>query len=246
MTMHRPAAPCAHVDITLVMAAGISMEKAWRRLAEKESDALLMDHFGMLAEAEAGRDVLLALRLRLIACRDATMDMQPFDVSPFYTLPQEMPAMRQFARSVRLTHGLRRSSVLEGVTRAMHGCWTQATRRWHIVAVVTDGGAYLPEDPACRVDAGYRAAMDRLLPDGDMPGTMEALRARWNSGAGTIDRTRSSMYIAAPAIAPWMGLTGWRNAVYRKKHTLMIQQCDPARLLAGMRRSPEEGGVQHE
>lgn len=228
-----------HMDITLVLSASATMAESWRRLAEGETDYLLLDHLGLLARAMACTPA--AVRVRIIACRDAVMDEHPFDVSPFYAIPRELHALRQFVANVRLTPGLRKRSTMEGLLRACHGEWTQAPRRRHVVAIATDCGAYLPEDPVLRADAGYAAAMHRFLPEA-MPPVLDALRSRWQQGGGTIDPANALLCIIAPNIAPWNVLKGWHNTVYLRRHTESIQLCDPIRLLAGAVQRNEQGG----
>ena len=228
-----------HVDVTLVISASSAMETAWQRLAATESDALLMDHLGMVARAVGGGQAVS--RVRVIACRDATMDEQPFDVSPFYAMPQELPALRSFAGRVRLTAGLRKRSTMEGIMRARSGSWTQAALHRHVVVVVTDCGAYLPQEAILRADPGYAALLRRFLPE-NMPPTLDSLAACWRYRTGTIDPENSLLLILSPDIAPWNELPAMPRMRWLRCHTESIQQCDPFRLLAANIDTIRQGG----
>lgn len=208
-----PAADDCCVDLVLVISASQSMKVFWSAFSQ-EADALAGQLMRQMIVKMRGKSV--RLRIRVIAYRDLYMDSSAMQCSPFYEMPREADRLAEFVRSVEsIGGGAEKKSGLEALHCAMHSPWTRggADRR-HVVAVITDSAAYIPEEPIRRIDREYDRRLRAHLPEGavPMPETMDELRRLWRDGAGTMDNWKHRLLIIASDKEPWEYIKGWDEA----------------------------------
>lgn len=209
MQQNKPADEL-HIDLTLIADAGLSMADFWQRLADDAHDVDLL-----LEEALPPRlqQKFRSLRVRIIACRDLYMHASALQFGAFHPLPTEADALQADCLSI-LTEGggPQQKSTLEALCCAIQSSWLRRECDVrHVVAVITDSAAYLPEEPMRRIDSEYEASIARFLPAHGvgMPRTMEDMRRLWRDGAGAIDNLHSRLLIIAPPVRPWKELHRW-------------------------------------
>jgi len=225
-----PAAEDCCVDLVLAISASQSMKAFWASFS-RETDAFAQQLRRQTLLRFQGRTV--HLRVRLIAYRDLYMDSEPMKCSPFFVLPQEADRLTEFVRSVEVIGGAEKKSGLEALYCAMHSPWTRAGGdRRHIVVVVADSAAYIPEDPLRRIDREYDARLSRYLPREHvpMPETLDELRRLWRDGTGTMDNWKHRLLIIASEKEPWEYAAAWDEAQIVRLSQEQIRGLDAAAL----------------
>lgn len=220
-------------DVTLVAGAGLSMASFWQRMDDTAEAA--GDLFRSLLPDEKA-DRLSGLSVRCIGFGDLYMDSAALFSSPAYLLPAQADEMSAFCRSVPAQGGSSpKKSALEALCCAIQGPWSRPDGEVrHIVVLVTDCAAHLPEEPLRRVDAGYAMQLAGHLPPNPapMPGTMEEMRLMWRDGVRHIDNLNSRLLIFAPPAQPWSRLTPWPRTTLRTLPAPEIRALPPEALWA--------------
>lgn len=191
--------PYTDVDITLVIGGSSGMSRLMETLPSALADRL---------KCLKARKPLRKLRLRTILFGDLYMDADALSCTDF--LPPEWAHARPLTM-----HASPRKSALEALHLAMLGRWTRETAaRRHVIVLITDAGAYLPEDAQRRIDSGYETRLAEHCGSAyePMPLTLEQLRLQWRDGAGDIDNFNSRLLIFAPAVLPWDRMENWPRA----------------------------------
>lgn len=226
-----PAAEESCVDLVLAISASQSMKAFWTSFS-READAFTQQLMRQMLLRFQGRTV--HLRVRLIAYRDLYMDSEPMKCSPFFVLPQEADRLTEFVRSVEAVGGgAEKKSGLEALYCAMNSPWTRAGGdRRHVVLVVTDSAAYIPEDPLRRIDREYGERLSMYLPREHvpMPETLDELRRLWRDGTGTMDNWKHRLLIIASEKEPWEYAADWDEAQIVRLSQEQIRRLDAAAL----------------
>lgn len=154
---------------------------------------------------EAGKSVD-TIRVKVIAFRDYIIDAEPMKESPFFTLPDESAAFRDFVGAIEATGGGDTPEcAYEAISRALASDWTvEGLKQRHVVLVFTDAPALaLGERADC---PGYPA---------NMPKDLGQLGARWEGFdqmfVTTYKKKAGRLVVFAPKDASWEALETWNR-----------------------------------
>ena len=198
------------VDISWIIDASLSMQPLWDELVRRSEK--IGELFNRALPAELTGKVS-AFRLQLIAFRDIYMDSTAIECSPFFNIYSECSEISRFIQSIRpMGGGIAQKSALEALFCAMHGDWRRSGEdNRHILCLITDSSAYLPEDPQRRGDKIYSETLGSFTSDPCevMPNNMDGMRRLWRDGAGTLDNWKSRLVLLAPSWELWLGVALW-------------------------------------
>jgi hypothetical protein len=148
------------------------------------------------------------MRLKVIVFRDyyAGDGYEPMEQSPFFDVPDELPAFAEFVKAIRAAGGASaEENSLEAVAYAMKSDWTKGgLKRRHLIVLWTDDAAHpLEKRKKDGAPAGY--------PDKDMPASLDALSDLWDN-QGVIDQNAKRWLVFAPQERyPWSSVKDWRS-----------------------------------
>ena len=146
------------------------------------------------------------LRVKVIAFRDYGYDAEPMEESPFFTLPDDNEAFREFVNSIEAKGGGDiPENALEAIAFALKSDWTTSgSKRRHVVLVFSDAPA-LP--------LGERANSD-LYPEG-MPANIAELGAWWEGTdqmlVSNYQPKAGRLVAFVPNAEPWTELQAWNR-----------------------------------
>ena len=153
------------------------------------------------------------LRVKVIAFRDYGYDADPMEESPFFTLPDDNEAFREFVGSIEAKGGGDiPENGLEALFIAMNSDWTRfgSDNGRHIIVVMSDASPLnLQERDGC---AGYQsdlypkdiAEMEQIWHEDDAQNAVTKLHPR---------KKRLVLFVPDGTIAghSWDQLKGWEN-----------------------------------
>lgn len=196
-------------DVTWVISASLSMAPLWKELTCKVATIKTTFKDIMVRECVPPFG---SLRLRIIAYRDLYMDSLALECSPFFNVFTHSKDIHSFVQSIRpCGGGIAKKSGMEALFCALHGNWRRDKDMRHIIYLITDSEAYLPEDPQHRVDQFYNETLSRFASDPCevMPESMDSMRRLWRDGAGTFDNWNSSLVLFTANGEPWQDIAEW-------------------------------------
>ncbi|MDO4355971.1 MAG: hypothetical protein Q4E13_05620 [Clostridia bacterium] len=164
------------VEIVLAISVKQTMSLLWNTISrETETFVVLLKN----AVLKKLGNQFVNPRVRIIAYGDFYMDECAMWCSPFFEIPGEERKMAEFLWSIEPEGGGEKKSGMEALLCAMYSPWSRRTGdRRHIIALITDSGAYIPEEPLRGIDCEYEERLETYLPREyvPMPETLEEMR----------------------------------------------------------------------
>lgn len=186
------------VDIVFVIDGTGSMQNL---LDEVKERALSMHREIIEGLANKNRRVS-KMRVKVLIFRDVYVDMNAFEESPFYTLPEEAEEFRCFVEHIRAAGGGDEpESGLEALYKAMKVRFQENlgnNKARQIIIMMTDASAHHLDDP--------QREGDDLYPQ-EIPKTMAELQNVWES----VNKTARRLLIMAPNAWPWTMVSLWNE-----------------------------------
>jgi len=152
------------------------------------------------------------LRVRVIAYRDVRFDSTPFQVSDFFTVPDQVSDYEAFVRGISADGGGDEpESGLEALAIAINSDWsTDMDRQRHVVMVLTDASAHTLEEGAGHISSDFGAMMPKGL----------AELTEWWEGGDQTPRTKlkqaaKRLIMFAPEAYPWSDIyNNWSEPLH--------------------------------
>ena len=189
------------VDIVFVIDATGSMGNL---INEVKARALSM-HEDIINGLRDKKRKVTKMRIKVVVFRDIYVDPVPFEVSEFFTLPEESDEFRSFVENIRATGGGDEpENSIEALYMAMQSDFQmleQGQKGRQIVVMLTDASAH-------RLDHPQRASHSRY-PQG-MPADLEGVHAMWED----MDFRAKRMVVFAPNVWPWTEIAMWNSVYY--------------------------------
>jgi len=163
------------------------------------------------ALSEHGKSVT-RMRVRIIAFRDVRFDAEPFQVSDFFTIPDQVADYQAFVKGIAaMGGGDDPESGLEAIAIAMHSDWaTDMDKLRHVIFVLTDASAHKLEEGAGHVPAAYATIM---------PKDLNELTDWWQGTSQTaglkLRPSAKRMILFAPEAYPWSNMSiDWEECAH--------------------------------
>ncbi|MBR4550219.1 MAG: VWA domain-containing protein [Oscillospiraceae bacterium] len=171
----------------------------------KEEMAALLDTFVQTMEKKDQE--VAQLRARYIVFRDYACDGEPMVESPFFTLPEQYDAFRDYLDAVEPRGGGEAQNGLEALALALLSDWTTGKEKLRQIVWIFSAGAELP--------LGERA--DCPAYPGGLPKSFEELGDWWEGNGlppGSSYQPSAGRLIAfVPKKEPWIGLDRWKRVL---------------------------------
>jgi hypothetical protein len=150
------------------------------------------------------------LRLRVVAFRDVgDKDVPPFEISDFYSLPDDQEGFAAFIRGLQpIAGGDAPESGLEAVAVAMHSDWTtEGDKRRQIIVVWTDA-------PSHTYGRGHENIEAQLA--AQIPASLDELTDLWHDPQdGLVSVSAKRLILFAPDGEGWTTVSNnWDNVVH--------------------------------
>jgi len=187
------------IDVTGSMAPAIDLVK---------DHALKLHDDLVKALAEKDREVT-ELRIRVIAFRDVDYDTPAFQVSHWFSLPEEDTAFRRFVSELQADGGGDEpESALDALSIAFNSDWTaNCMRQRHIVVLWTDATSKPPS-------GGAKGSVPDQL-KGQMVDSLDRLSDLWNDPqSGALKPLAKRMILFAPDCKDWNDLSDWDEVIH--------------------------------
>ena len=190
------------VDIVLCIDATGSMSS----IIERVKSGALKFYDDLTAKMTSKDKVIDEMRVRVVAFRDFWADgNEALKESPFYKLPEEQEAFRNFISTIKAGGGGDEpENGLEAIAKAIQSDWsTSAERRRQVIVVWTDASAH-PLDKQPKPPT-YPA---------DMPANFDTLTDLYEDGQGHMNKSAKRIVLFAPEASPWTEIgNNWNQAV---------------------------------
>ncbi len=191
-----------NVDIVMCIDATGSMAPI---INEVKKNAMKFYQRFVESMEEKDKDVS-TLRIKVIVFRDFICDSEPMVESPFFTLPDQNTAFRDFVERIEACGGGDTpENALEAIALALKSKWTTSgSNRRHVILVFSDAPA---------LDLGERADCPNY-PAG-MPKTLMQLGACWEGNdqylTSTYQKRAGRLVAFVPRQKPWTDLQAWNR-----------------------------------
>lgn len=158
------------------------------------------------ASLELGR-AITQLRIKVIVFGDYKYDDDPMSESEFFTMPEDLEALRAFLGGVNLGGGGDiEEDALEALSLALRSDFSDGARRRHIVMMFSDSPAHkLSTNAHCPA-----------YPN-DMPSDIWQLKNRWEgkdpSFSGSYHARSGRLVAFVPECEPWIELETWERYI---------------------------------
>ena len=190
------------VDIVLCIDATGSMSS----IINSVKAGALRFYDDLTAKMQSKDKVIDVMRVRVIAFRDYYDDASGAMIeSPFFTLPHEQDAFKQFVSKIEADGGGDEpENGLEAVSLAIKSDWSKiGDKRRQVIVVWTDASAHPLE----------KGDKPRHYPT-DMPSNFDELTDIYEANQGYMNKNAKRIVLFAPEAYPWTDMgTNWNQAI---------------------------------